>query len=72
MREDLDLLFSVKGRSLLAGSEVESYWGPMSDQEEDYFSHTGCREWKGRGGVPHLATGDISVTIERISIKWRL
>ena len=45
MREDLVLLFSVKGRSLLAGSEVESYWGPVSGQEEDYFAQTqGCRE----------------------------
>jgi hypothetical protein len=40
MREDLVLLFSVKGRSLLAGSEVEFYWVPMSGQEEDYFVQT--------------------------------
>jgi hypothetical protein len=34
------LIVLCQGRSLLAGSEVESYWGPMSGQEEDYFVQT--------------------------------
>jgi len=59
MGENLVLLFSLKGRSLLVGSEVESYWDPMSGQKEDYFTHRVQGVNRKRWGIPSAHRGHL-------------
>jgi hypothetical protein len=71
MRENLVLLFSVKGRSLLAGSEVESYWGPMSGQEEDYFAHTqGAGSEQEVVGYPICPQGTSTIILNEFRLNY--